>query len=59
MNGDRVSLTIICVRCGRTQVISVPKERGIRPGRYPWACFDCQGSWWTGRSSEPSKQEEK
>jgi predicted RNA-binding Zn-ribbon protein involved in translation (DUF1610 family) len=71
MNGDRLSLTFVCVDCGRVLVVRVPKARGVFPGRYPWRCFQCQGSrpdgapgatGATGRiadGSEPSKGEEK
>lgn len=68
MNDGRISLTFICVDCGSALVIRAPKERGLFPGRYPWRCFDCQGSWPSGKTgtvgkvgkgTEPSRREEE
>lgn len=65
MNECRISLTFICVDCGSSLVIRIPKEPGVYPGIYPWRCMNCQGSWpggafgGSGRGFEPTKQEEE
>ncbi|GAB4244279.1 MAG: hypothetical protein OHK0028_22590 [Deltaproteobacteria bacterium] len=39
---NRVTLTLVCIGCRREQVIQVPLERGVPPGRHYWECFPCQ-----------------
>jgi len=39
---DHVAITLVCLGCRTEQVMRIPRERGITPGRYSWECFVCQ-----------------
>ena len=39
---DLVPITLVCIACRAEQVIRIPRERGITPGKYSWECFACQ-----------------
>ena len=37
-----VPITIRCFGCRAEREILIPRERGIKSGRYSWECFACQ-----------------
>jgi len=37
-----VEITAVCLGCRTEQVMRIPRERGIKSGRYSWECFGCQ-----------------
>ena len=70
---DNVTLTLVCVACGKVRAIRVPRKRGVPAGRHLWECLDCQakgttagsaGRSWIKRAqqehgTEPPDREEK
>jgi hypothetical protein len=40
--GDHVVITLGCLGCRTEQIMRIPSERGIKPGKYSWECFACQ-----------------
>lgn len=73
LDEDTVTLTLICVACGKVRAIRVPRERGVPAGRHLWECLECQaksaspanvGRQWIKRRrqehvTEPADREEK
>jgi hypothetical protein len=39
---DHVAITLMCLGCLAEQSMRIPRERGIKPGKYSWECFVCQ-----------------
>jgi hypothetical protein len=36
---DHVAITLMCLGCRREQIMRIPRERGIKPGKYSWECI--------------------
>jgi len=39
---EHVVITLVCIGCRTEQIIRIPRERRITPGKYSWECFACQ-----------------